>query len=178
MRYFNHDWTKEGVARWLKVESAKWVWNGRDTPHGTAYIDHCTAAHVPTGSILILTREDGYHTSGWWKNPDYERCLHLSVSFRDPETGEKLPRDKSVTEDWLTLIFGDYRRLIWSEPPCSDEGKKGDMWHYRLFFADPAFTAPILPRGEVYSKEFTEAGWLSFSDMQAKLEKEAADAQA
>lgn len=32
---------------------------------------------------------------------------------------------------------------------------------------------PIKPRGEVYSRELTEAGYKSFSDVQAELEREA-----
>lgn len=32
-------------------------------------------------AIVIMTRDIGYHTSGWWKNPDYERCFHVSISY-------------------------------------------------------------------------------------------------
>lgn len=37
------------------------------------------------------------------------------------------------------------------------------VYHYRLF-CDEAWK-PIMPRGEVYSTQFTERGWKSFSDL-------------
>jgi hypothetical protein len=47
------------------------------------------------------------------------------------------------------------------------------VWHYRLF-ADPSWAA-IVPRGEVYSTELTEAGYLSFSELGYQTAQEAAD---
>lgn len=131
-----------------------------------AYVDSCTAIHA-SGLIIMLTRDTGHHSSGLWKNPDYERCLHLSLSFRDPATGKPRPRDKAASAIWVRAIFGNLERLVWTEPPVSERGKANDVWHYRVFFADEKFTAPILPRGEVYSKELTEAGWQSWSDQRA-----------
>jgi hypothetical protein len=42
-------------------------------------------------------------------------------------------------------------------------GRQYDVHHYRLF-ADKQWR-PLLPRGEVYSKEFTERGWKSFGEI-------------
>lgn len=107
-------------------------------------------------TTMILTRDTGHHTGGWWKNPDYERCWHMSCSFLDGFTrrrGDALAR----------LIFGDEVRLTWIEGPWSKEGREIGVWHYRLF-CDPAWV-PIMPRGEVYSR-FMPADWRSFSEQQ------------
>lgn len=54
-------------------------------------------------------------------------------------------------------------RLLWCEPPYSEEGKKAGVYHYRLFCDEN--WQPIFPRGEVYSTQFTEMGWKSFSEL-------------
>src|SRR5262249_14385874 len=54
----------------------------------------------------------------------------------------------------------------------TEHGRKLDVWHYRLF-CDPGWQ-PIKPRGEVYSRELTEAGWKSYSDLSEEHRKEAA----
>lgn len=176
MRHFRDHWTIEGVAAWALHQSSLGHSDGTDTASNRAYLWNCTAAHYPTGTQILLTRDEGHHACGWWKNPDYERCLHLSLSFRDRASGEFAPKDRNLTDEWLRAIFGESRTLCWSEPPVSPEGKKRDVWHYRLFYADPDYILPLLPRGEVYSREFTEAGWLSYSDVRAKEEAEEKEA--
>ena len=114
----------------------------------------------------ILSLDVGAHTCGWWKNPDYDTCLHLSLSFFDLETREPAPQDHKAANAIVRGIFGAAHRLAWCEPPSFPEGKQRDVWHYRVF-VDRSTMLPILPRGEVYSKELTEAGWKSFSDVQA-----------
>ena len=47
----------------------------------TDYFENCRWFVERYDCIIILTRDVGYHSSGWWKNPDYERCYHLSISF-------------------------------------------------------------------------------------------------
>jgi len=70
---------------------------------------------------------------------------------------------------WLDAFFTpNNQKMLWVEPPYTKEGKESDAWHYRLFVDKNM--QPIIPRGEVYSKEFTEAGWKSFSEIQAELE--------
>ena len=128
------------------------------------YLRACKGRDRGTGTILVFTRDDGMHSSGWWKNPDYSRCLHLSVSFKHMITGEYKPKDAPLTLKYLKAFLGSDYRNTWSESPKSDDGKAADCWHYRLF-CDENWEA-IIPRGEVYSKEFTEAGWKSFSDVQ------------
>ena len=150
------------IVRTTLKNATSGTWEGREV---TAYFERCLVVYRDIGMIVVCTRDVGYHTSGWWKNPDYERCLHLSLSFRDPETGAYMPRNKVLTGLMLTGIFGIHKKLIWCEPPYTDDGKSQDVWHYRLF-CDERWQ-PIKPRGEVYSRELTEAGWRSFSDVQA-----------
>lgn len=174
MRTFSKDWTKVGIVKWLEHQSRKGSLHIlHNENYKAAYVESCKAYHQGTGDYVILTRDTGHHTSGWWKNPDYERCIHLSLSFFDPETRERREHDHKAAAEWVDQVFHDNKRLVWTEPPYSESGKRNDVWHYRVFYADPDFTVPILPRGEVYTKEFTDAGWLSWSDVQAKREKEA-----
>lgn len=154
----------ESIIVRLRRHAYSGVWEGC---RRTAYFDRCRVVDVALGLSCIFTRDIGHHTSGWWKNPDYERCLHLSVSFFDPETGEPAPRNEGLTRQLIAGLFGRCRRWIWTEPPYSAAGKRKGVWHYRLF-CDPGWR-PIKPRGEVYNRELTEAGWLSWSDLQAYL---------
>jgi hypothetical protein len=80
------------------------------------------------------------------------------------------PRDKKVSAQWVEAFYGKDADKIWCEPPYSANGKKNEVWHYRLF-CDPSWEA-IFPRGEVYSRELIEAGWKSFSDVQADFRSE------
>lgn len=171
MRFFRSHWSRDNVAGFLKRQMAFDTYDGRISLRGKAYIDRCTAAYEPDGVILILSRDVGHHTSGWWKNPDYERCIHLSLSYRDRVTGQPVERDKQNAKLWIDAVFGPTTNLIWAEPPYSPEGKKGDVWHYRVFYAEE-WVAPILPRGEVYSKANTPAHWLSYSDVLQKEKDE------
>lgn len=129
------------------------------------YVRRCTHYCANTDARMIYTRDVGMHTCGWWKNPDYERCLHLSISFEGHEAGRvyPLPQNHRVARRWATALFGDDVRRCWIEPPFSDAGKVRDVWHYRVFCA-PDWSA-FTPRGEVYSRDWTPADWLSWSDL-------------
>lgn len=108
-------------------------------------------------ATVIYTRDVGHHTSGWWKNPDYERCWHLSISFRSGT-------EKKALNEIIQNLFAPNEKWIWIEPPFSETGKSLNVWHYRLFCDE--HWQPIKPRGEVYNTEFTERGWKSFSEVQ------------
>ena len=151
-------------VRTMRKAAMSGTWEGRSM---TGYFKRCRHVLYDLGMIALFTRDTGHHTSGWWKNPDYERCFHLSLSFRDPETGEPAPRNKPLTGLMLDGVYSHDKRLIWCEPPYSDDGKARDTWHYRLFCDD--HWRPIMPRGEVYGHDLTEAGWKSFSEVQAEL---------
>lgn len=136
------------------------IWNGKDA---TEYFFSCRYWLEKYEALVIFSRDEGHHTSGWWKNPYYERCYHLSISFVD-KFGNNKPHNTKKANKIVKMLFGTNSRLIWCEPPYSEDGIKKDVWHYRLF-CDINWKA-IKPRGEVYSKEFTEVGWKSFSEIQ------------
>ncbi len=135
----------------IKYQASKYIWDGR-----SAIPESCRWYLERYPATVIFTRDIGYHSCGWWKNPDYERCWHLSVSF--PGGNEK----KALNEI-IKFLFSPNEKLIWVEPPYSSEGKKHDVWHYRLFCDEN--WQPIKPRGEVYNTHFTERGWKSFSEL-------------
>jgi hypothetical protein len=98
------------------------------------------------------------------QNPDYERCLHLSLSFREYLTGRPAGKADRLTKVWLDAFFPPaYQRCLWVESPKSEKGKVLDVWHYRVFC--DIHWQPIVPRKEVYTTEFTDLGWKSFSEL-------------
>ena len=163
MTIFRPGTTKFEIYKWLEQRSFEGSYSGFGTPKDRSYISLCTAQDYGSGTLLIFTRDSGMHSCGWWKNPQYERCKHLSLSFACPISGQLAPQNKKLAAEWCRIFFGDDRRKLWVEPPFSKDGRTRDVYHYRLF-CDPTWRA-ILPKGEVYSKEFTEAGWQSWSDV-------------
>lgn len=158
--------TLERIVDLLMSRAKLGTWDGRIL---TPYFKMCRWIWSG-GATIIFTRDVGYHSSGWWKNPDYERCYHLSLSFFDQSTLEPAPRDLKLTRQIISQVYGRNRKLLWCEPPYSPDGKRNQVWHYRLF-CDTGWN-PIKPRGEVYGRELTEAGWKSFSDVRAEWEQE------
>ena len=151
----------EIVAR-AKIAAQRGVHSGRiETPQDEAYFRACW--HYFNGSRIIFSRDVGHHTSGWFKNPDSERCYHLSLSFNDPLTGEPAPYQKKKAEKWVRRFFGDNERLLWCEPPYTEKGKTLGVHHWRLFCDE--HWQPIKPRGEVYTTHFTALGWKSWSEV-------------
>lgn len=144
----------EGIVSRLFNVASKGTFDG--TSETIPYMEMCRWFIERIGAIVIMTRDAGYHTSGWWKNPDYERCYHVSISYPAGTNFKK-------TEWLLNALFGYDRKKMWCEPPYSKEGMSSDVYHYRLF-CDSEWN-PIMPRGEVYTREFTEKGWKSFSEI-------------
>ncbi len=142
-----------GALQKVKSWAAKGFFDGQTS---TQYFRDCSWWIEQYECQIIFTRDIGHHSSGWWKNPDYERCYHLSISF--PGGSNKFALSKIIQG-----LFGDNKNKLWIEPPYSDDGKRKGVWHYRLFC--DANWQPIIPRGEVYSKEFTESGWKSYSEV-------------
>lgn len=176
MRNFYKDWGMPGVAKFMHIAASKGAASlahqNLESPRNLAYLESCRAIHWPSGTGIVFTRDSGHHASGWWKNPDYERCLHLSLSFVDPETGEPINHEHKLAGQWIDQFFPSVKNLIWTEPPYGPQGKARDVWHYRVFYHSD-WRTPLLPRGEVYTKAFTDAGWLSWSDREQQLaEKE------
>lgn len=156
------------IARYMRREAFTGTTDGRESTAMWAYLARCR--RTTYGTTVIFTRDEGMHTSGWMKNPDYERCLHLSLSpapraLWTPDTPDL---DRKTVVGWLHAFFGDDARLALAESPKSAAGRKVGVWHWRLF-CDAAWQ-PIHPRGEVYSTEWTELGWRSASELGVVIE--------
>jgi hypothetical protein len=143
------------ACRRIQSAAMKGIWDGRTH---TDYFASCRWLLERYPATIVYTKEYGYHSGGWWKNPEYERCWHLSISFRSGS-------EKKALNEILDYLFGAYKNLLWIEPPYSAEGKSMNVWHYRLFCDEN--WQPIKPRGEVYDTNFTERGWKSFSELNA-----------
>jgi len=160
IKVFDKNTLKIEVANYLKRKSMYSTYDGTPSTYDYAFL--CTVFHIGSGTSLMFTRDLGMHDCGWWKNPQYNRCYHLSLSFRDILTGYFLPKNEKLTEEWIELFFHQNKRFIWSESPFSIQGKKLDVWHYRVF-CDENWD-PIIPKKEVYSKDFTPPNWKSWSE--------------
>ncbi len=173
-RLFDKFWLKPSIAQQMKARALE-VCGGFPKvtqDEGMRIIHACTAQYNQKGlsTVLIYTMDDGMHDIGWWKNPDFARCLHLSLSYWYPDN-RVAPKSDAITAEWLQAFFAPNERWLWMEPAYTIIGKKRGVWHYRLF-AGPHWE-PILPEGEVYSTLKTEKGWLSYSELQDKLKAEA-----
>lgn len=170
MRVFGQAWEMSSVA----AEMKRWAMRG--FYYGVEPVEHLErfkALHLNTGTQLIFTRDRGMHSCGWLKNPDYEQCLHLSLSYwilpdglYNPALMHPSAWDGTtfrLTRKWIDAFFGEAKRYLWEESAKSPEGRKMEIRHYRVF-CNPAWE-PILPRKEVYNREFTEAGWKSYSEI-------------
>lgn len=105
---------------------------------------------------VLLTYDYGHHTCGWWKNSQYDECLHLSLSVSGHRkgTGFKMLREpEQVTAEelraWSEAVFSplgsDVMKWLWLE-----HGKEHKVIeHVRLFYSKIT-RQPILPEGEVY----------------------------
>ena len=160
-------WTDlSSLVPFARLRAKRGTYTGQADPQNMKLMRQCRhmlAINPAVSARVIYTRDSGHHTSGWWKNPDYERCLHLSISFVMNPNSAPLPFDRKTAQRIAESFFEADVRKCWIEPPYSPEGKACDVHHYRLF-CDPSWKA-ILPRGEVYSREQTPFGWKSFSEI-------------
>jgi hypothetical protein len=167
----------DSLVPFARRRAMRGLYDGRMTEQTAALTKVCSHHYwqSPTdrAAFIIFTRDIGHHTSGWWKNPDYERCWHLSLSQRDPQTWRAAPHEAAFFQRLAEAFYAGDARKTWCEGPYSPEGKAMGVWHYRLFCNEG--WEPIVPRGEVYDKELTEVGWRSFSEVHG-LKAEEVDA--
>lgn len=154
------------LAKTHRELAKRGTWEGQGQ---TPYFDACRVMNPFRGIGTIFTRDVGYHTSGWFKNPDFERCEHLTVSYFDPESLMPLAQDHTLTMRIAKAIFFPNIKLALIETPHFQAGRERDVWHYRVF-CDERWQ-PVKPQGEVYSTEFTEKGWKSFSEVRDAIER-------
>lgn len=149
----------------MKFQAELGYYTGYGTRKDLVNLQRCSGAIFENDVCicLIYTRDIGLHSSGWLKNPDYERGYHLSVSFKTTENLQPISYDFKRGREIVKLFFAGHMNLLWAEGPFSDLGKKLEVYHHRLFC--DARWQPILPRKEVYTKDFTEKGWKSFSEL-------------
>lgn len=158
------------IAQRMRARASRGSFDGLSTKNNHTYMRRCTRTDKQSGTNLIYTRDVAHHTSGWFKNPLFERCRHLSISPLSTTQlvaadGNAIIReiDRDMTKLWLDAFFKDNIRLVWAESPKSPEGRMAQVWHWRLFCDE--HWKPIHPKGEVYSTELTKAGWRSASQV-------------
>ena len=117
---------------------------------------------------IIFSRDTVQHTSGWWKNPDYERCFHLSLGYFESSTMKPVAANQKESKIWIDIAFPDMQQYIWLESPITEEGKSAGVYHHYRVFCGPLWN-PIIPR--IYSKDFPPAGWKLYSDVQYDIVK-------
>lgn len=152
--------TDSQAIKRMVAQSKTGTWDGIDI---TPYWRSCAHYWPKYEASIFFTRDVGHHSGGWWKNPDFERCYHFSLSFVD-KFGNSKPHNSKQAEKLVKMFYGYNHKLVWCEPPYSQVGLNLEVWHYRLF-CDEAWRA-IKPRGEVYSKVNTPPEWKSFSEIQ------------
>lgn len=149
----------------MRKRALRSVFDGHASAPGQAYINACRVQDDLTQTVLIFTRDTGHHSSGWMKNPDYERCWHLSTSpYPSALILPSRPEpDMKMSRAWLGAFFGADVAHVWSESPKSEHGRRHNVWHWRLF-CDERWE-PLHPRKEVYTADFIELGWRSASQV-------------
>jgi len=150
--------------------ASRCVFAGGASPFDNRVIARCRSVDAVTATRICFTRDVGYHSSGWWKNPDFERCLHLSLSPTPSSILTRAELSRETQRLWVEAFFRGETRRTWAEPAFTPAGKAAGVWHFRLF-CDEGWQ-PITPRGEVYSRELTEAGWKSTSELLYATESE------
>ena len=78
IRIIGRNESTEGIVSRLFNAANKGVFEGK---YITPYLESCRWYIERIDAQVVMTRDIGYHTSGWWKNPDYERCYHLSIDY-------------------------------------------------------------------------------------------------
>jgi hypothetical protein len=119
---------------------------------------------------VLLSRDVGYHNSGWFANSDYESCFHLSLSYPRPEIPKayrarpelgipagyvgmdlETPTDDEVRA-WGLVFYGtEDAPKAWFEPAASvfDPYRISNVVHLRLFLNQAGH--PFIPAGEPYN---------------------------
>jgi hypothetical protein len=107
-RIFDKYWTKPSIVEQMKTraELFKGRFPSRSDAEGLAIVNACLAQYEQPGLIttLIYTIDDGMHSIGWWKNPEFARCWHLSVAYWYPDQ-TVAPKQEKASLEWIELFF-------------------------------------------------------------------------
>lgn len=145
-------------------------WRGDRLLTDPRHLVDTTAITEPGRPVrLMLSFDVGYHASGWFRNSDWERNLHLSLSHPRPELpalwtpgkpeigvgpGPSMQLETvgdAEARAWGRAVFGADAPKAWFEPAASplDPHRAPNVVHLRLFY-DPGMR-PFIPRGEPYA---------------------------
>jgi len=146
--------------RHRRVIAQRWPWDGKRPISQDARLVVSSITGVEELRIsTLLTFDVGAHSSGWWRNSDYERCWHLSlvgIAQLGVHGGHEyvdVPLDDITA--WASIEYGRARSLAWTEPPAGDfdvyrnAPASRHTTHIRLFVDQQ--NQPIKPTGEVYT---------------------------
>jgi hypothetical protein len=147
----------QGIRR-LKRHAVRNPWDGRTAlPPGHRAVWPDPDEPEKLFSIL-LSYDVGHHSSGWWRNSLYERCLHLSLTIMKRGVASLRGALETPTQAEMQAVarafFGEDVAKAWIEPPAGafdayrNAPQSGHCWHIRLF--TDAAGNPIHPEGEVY----------------------------
>ena len=104
---------------------------------------------------LIASVDEGAHASGWWRNSEYDRCLHLSMCGLTAGGTAYADIPELDRRAVARVFFGSDIDKTWLEPPASrldpyrNVAASSHTWHLRLFLDQ--HDNPIQPNGEVYT---------------------------
>ena len=68
---------------------------------------------------VIVSDDQGTHASGWWRNSEYDRCLHLSVVGMDARQTAYEDLPEADRRAIAAVVFGDDLTKTWTEPPAT-----------------------------------------------------------
>ncbi len=97
-RIFDTDWSIANVAKLLRANAGRGVWNEESAAGSTRtinqyYLRTCSARHQPSSLSLIFMRLQ------------QQNCWYTSLCFDDGQWNEE------VSELWLKCLFGEDRHL-------------------------------------------------------------------
>ncbi|MDF2992493.1 MAG: hypothetical protein K0S37_3007 [Microbacterium sp.] len=140
----------------LRLMALQWPWDGRTQIHPTHKADLLSVTDDDLRISLIFTLDRGAHASGWWRNSQYETCLHLSIAARTTELSPQLVEAPAIERRaWAFAMLGEDATKAWNEPPAGENDPhrsapaSRSTWHTRLFLDQHMH--PIIPTGEVYT---------------------------
>jgi hypothetical protein len=163
----------EQVIRTMVRRAFNNPWKGNQPLLDKRHVLDTTAILEPGRPTRILCTFDyNYHGSGWFKNSEFEQCLHVSVSHPHwdrsrvhvDKTGQlgagagaryagydlETPTEEECWE-WGKAFFGEHAPKAWIEPAASvlDLYRSPNIVHLRLYYDE--HLEPFMPTAEPYA---------------------------
>lgn len=100
------------IAARLFRRSRGWVHRGEVGRAMLRELERCTVDHGPTRTRVMLTRDAGMHSSGWLRNPEFERCFHLSLSPFPDDVHVTIPHVEAtrsrIEAAWVRTVYREH----------------------------------------------------------------------